>query len=169
MVPRPLLRAGIVLTVLTVLVVLTGCRTAGVPPGSAPGRQTPLSFLEKREPAVSWQPGTLLQADFDGDGVKDYALGGIQGESLYVVGIVRGPLSDATPHWTLEFGTDEGDQGSLCSIQAAMTLEDLDESVIEESGGKLQGSKGINLHDDRCDAFHIHWSPRDQRFEWWRL
>ncbi len=169
MIPRPLLRSGIVLIALTALVGLTGCRTAGVPPGSAPSRQTPLPLLQKLEPGVAWQPDTLLQADFDGDGVEDYALGGIKGESLYVVGIVRGPLGDGRRVWTLEFATDEGDQASLCSLQAAMALEDLDESVIEESGGKLKTSKGINLHDDRCDAFHIYWSPKDRRFDWWRL
>ncbi|HVR99710.1 MAG TPA: hypothetical protein VMW27_24005 [Thermoanaerobaculia bacterium] len=141
----------------------------GPPATSAPGRATAQSLLQKFEPGVTWKTGTLLEADFDGDSVKDYALGGIKEGDRYVVGIVRGPLGDSARHWTLEFGADEGDQESLCSLQAAMSLENLDESVIEESGGKLQGSKGINLHDDRCDAFHIHWSPKDQRFEWWRL
>jgi hypothetical protein len=34
--------------------------------------------------------------------------------------------------------------------------------------GRADGM-GINLHDDKCDAFHIFWNPEKKKFEWWRL
>src|SRR5262249_27447609 len=86
---------------------------------------TPLSLLRSFESKVTWNPQTLLKADFDYDGVDDYALGGKTGDR-YVVGILKGPLSEKSQHWTLTFSADPGSQGALCSVVSAeIELEQL--------------------------------------------
>jgi hypothetical protein len=93
-------------------------------------------------------------------------VGGTQGE-LFVVGIVRGPLAPDARHFRMTFRVLEGDQNSLCSASAKLDVEDLDTS----DGGDdvAPNAKGIALHDDRCDAFHIYWNISTKRFTWWRL
>ena len=49
-------------------------------------------------------------------------------------------------------------------------LEPLDSAA--RAGERKVASKpgvGLNLHDDRCDAFHIYWDPERKTFDWWRL
>ena len=79
---------------------------------------TALSVLRSLEPKVTWNSQTVLQADFDCDGLDDYALGGRTGDR-YVVGVVQGPLTQRSKHWTLVFSADPGSQGSLCSVVTA--------------------------------------------------
>ncbi|HYG65302.1 MAG TPA: hypothetical protein VEL74_22160 [Thermoanaerobaculia bacterium] len=153
--------------VLTVLA--TGCRTAGVPApeGAPPGMETTApALLATREPEVAWRTKSLVKADLDGDGKEDYALGGVKGDR-YVLGIVQGPPGSGSRHWTLDFGVAEEDQESLCSLQAQLAVEDLDRKGSE--GEMAANAKGLRLHDDRCDAFHIFWNTREKRYEWWRL
>lgn len=145
---------------------LLGC--AGMRPPSSP--ETPprppakgmaaLDLLRQREPDTQWDSASLVEADLDQDGTEDYALTGIRG-NLLVVGIVHGPAGDSCRHWTLEFPWD-GTQDALCSREAKIDFE-----KIEEEGSPAK--PGINLHDDKCDAFHIFWDPERQIYDWWRL
>lgn len=148
---------------------LLGC--AGTrPPGPHPGKPAPppakdlsaLDVLEQREPDTEWDSRSLLKADLDQDGKEDYALAGIRG-NRFIVGIVQGPVGKSCRHWTLEFPWDEGTQDSLCSREAKIELEQ-----VEEEEGQ-PGRPGINLHDDLCDSFHIYWDPEQQKYDWWRL
>lgn len=70
-----------------------------------------LNLLRTREPKVVWNAGSLLKADFDYDGIDDYALGG-KTSLGYVVGVVKAPISAQSKHWTLRFSAGPGDQGS---------------------------------------------------------
>ena len=144
---------------------LIGC--AGMRPPSTPETPPPpakrtaaLDILRQREPRTDWDPSSLLEADLDQDGKDDYVLTGIRGDR-FVVGIVHGPAGDSCRHWILEFPWD-GTQDALCSREARIQLE-----RIEEEGSPAR--PGINLHDDKCDAFHIFWDPEQQAYDWWRL
>ena len=122
-----------------------------------PAQTTALNLLQTREPRMVWNARTLLKADFDYDGVDDYALGA-KSASRYVVGIVKGPISEQSKHWTLGFSADPGDQGALCSVStAAIRLERLDPDEVEETSKLPKNSRGINLFDDACDSFYIFW------------
>jgi len=146
---------------------LIGC--AGAPRPSTPvptippsGPRTALDLLRQREPGTEWDSASLVHGDLDQDGADDFALSGIHGDR-FVVGIVQGPVGPASRHWTLEFPWD-GTQDALCSRQAKIELEE-----VEEEGGPARHALGINLHDDRCDAFHISWDADKKTYDWWRL
>lgn len=142
---------------------LLGCTGTRSGPETAPPpakRLSALDVLRQREPETEWDAASLVKADLDQDGTEDYALAGIRGDR-FVVGIVHGPAGDSCLHWTLEFLWD-GSQDALCSREARIQFE-----IVEEGG---QPSRpGINLHDARCDAFHIFWDPEQQAYDWWRL
>lgn len=156
---RPLLAVSLVLAVLSA----AGCRTTGVP---TTGTTSAPALLAAREPGVKWNAKSLVQADLDGDGKADSALGGMKGDR-YVLGIVQGPPAAGSRHWTLDFGVAEEDQESLCSLQVKLSVEELDRSAGD--GDMAAKAKGLRLHDDRCDAFHIYWNTREKRYDWWRL
>lgn len=141
---------------------LLGCAGTRTSPETAPAakRLTALDVLRQRKPDTEWDAASLLKADLDQDGTDDYAVAGIRGD-LFVVGIVHGPLGDSCRHWLLELPWD-GTQDALCSREARIELE-----KIEEEGSPAR--PGINLHDDKCDAFHIFWDPEQQAYDWWRL
>lgn len=141
---------------------LLGCAGTRTGPETPPTakRVTALDVLRQREADTEWDPASLLEADLDQDGEDDYALTGIRGDR-FVVGIVHGPAGGSCRHFTLEFPWD-GTQDALCSRKARIELE-----KIEEEGSPAK--PGINLHDDKCDAFHIFWDPEQQAYDWWRL
>ena len=141
---------------------LLGCAGTRTAPETPPAgkRLTALDVLRQREPDTEWDPASLLEADLDQDGKDDYALAGIRGDR-FVVGIVHGPAGDSCRHWTLAFPWD-GTQDALCSRKARIAVE-----KVEEEGSPAR--PGINLHDDKCDAFHIFWDPEQQAYDWWRL
>ena len=138
---------------------LAGCATWGE-------RGSAVRELELREPTVAWQAGSLVRGDLDGDGAGDYALTGRKGE-LFVVGILQGPPAKPGRHWTLEFPIGGDDQDALCSPAARLRLEEL-EGVPPEATPPA-GNRGLALHDERCDAFHIYWDPAKKSFDYWRL
>jgi hypothetical protein len=123
--------------------------------------------LEREASGVAWDPATLLEADFTYDGVADLALGGRRGGG-YVVGIVAGPPGAARA-WVLEFPVAEGTQGGLCSPRVRLLVEEVTEEAFEGADRLPRGSRGLALHDDLCDAFHLYWDPQQKRFAWWRL
>jgi hypothetical protein len=154
-----------------VLVAACGCAESRVPrtaSGGRPGAPSALSVLHARDAQASWDAQSQISADLDQDGVADYALRGLRKDRV-VVGIVEGPLAAKSRAWVLDFPWGKGTQDSLCSAQTKIELEDLDESATAGAKAAARKGKGISLYDDRCDAFHIYWSPEDQKFEWWRL
>jgi hypothetical protein len=146
-------------SLLLLLALCVGC-------GGLRSPRTALDAARQHDPAVQWNPQSLLEADLDQDGRADYALTGLR-KDHFVVGVVRGPVVPGTPVWTLEFPLKGGGEDALCSPDAKITIEPLgDEEKARRAGGQ---GMGINLHDDKCDAFHIFWNPEKKKFEWWRL
>ena len=97
----------------------------------------------------------------------DYAALG-RGKDHFVVGIVHGPVNAGKGGvWTLDFPWDGGED-ALCAKRAKIELESLEENEGPEEDQPHSG-QGLNLSDDRCDAFHIYWNPRKKQFDWWRL
>ncbi len=128
--------------------------------------RTALDVVRQKDPAVQWNAQSLLEADLDQDGRPDFALLGTRKDRV-VVGIVHGPFAAGTPVWTLEFPSKGGGEEALCSPDAKIAVEPLgDEAKPRRGGGQ---GVGLNLHDDKCDAFHIFWNPEKKKFEWWRL
>jgi hypothetical protein len=160
---------GYMKTILTVMSLLALCGTPVLAQRATASRVTAWSVLKLREPEVVWIPRSLLKADFDYDGVADYALGGRKG-GLYVLGAVKGSISSKSKHWTLEFSQDAGDQGGLCSVAGArIRVERLSADEVEGARELPRTSRGINLYDDECDSFHIYYDRMAERFVWWRL
>ena len=151
--------------------VLGGCLgCAGTRAPSTPNAAVPiaaLDLLRQRDPATRWDRGSLLTADLDQDGTDDFAALG-RGQDHFVVGIVHGPVSPSKDGvWTLDFPWDGGED-ALCAERAKLALESLEENEGPEEDQPHTG-QGLNLSDDRCDAFHIYWNPGKRTFDWWRL
>jgi hypothetical protein len=131
-------------------------------------QSSPVDLLKSREAKVRWIANTLLNGDFDYDGIGDHAVLGRKGP-LAVVGIVKGPVNAETAHWTLEFAEGQA-QDSLCSVASArIRVERLNPEEVAGTGQLPVTSRGINLFDDSCDSFHIYWDSKAKRFSWWRL
>jgi len=160
-------------TILLTLILCFGAACAGSRP-KAPRTpsvepRTALEVLRLRQPNTEWSSQSLLQGDLDQNGNPDYAATGIHNDR-FVVGIVEGPISSRSRTWFLDFPWKGGGEGALCSDKAKMTLEPLDPAT--KAGERKVARKaglGLNLHDDRCDAFHIYWDPERKTFDWWRL
>lgn len=150
---------------LLLVLALVCAACAGAPSSRHP--RTALDVLRQRYPAVQWNGKNLVEADLDHDGAPDYALTGISKDRV-VVGIVRGPVTAEAPVWTLEFPWSGGGEDALCSRDAKIAAEPLGDEAESRTGHAAKGT-GLNLHDDRCDAFHIFWNPQKKKFEWWRL
>lgn len=140
-----------------------------------------LNVLNRKEPDVKWNAKSLIQGDFDYDGVTDYALRGRKKE-FFVLGIVKGALTGKSAHWTLEFGADAGNQDALCAVESAViTVEILDRGYAEFAADYLENdfvkmikslpkkSRGINIADGQCDSFHVLWDKKARQFTWWRI
>ena len=141
------------------LIGLAGC--AGMSRPSGP--RTAADLLRQQEPDTKWDAKSLVHGDFDLDGIEDSALAGIKGD-LFIVGIVKGPAGPSSKHSILKFPWGDGDQGSLCSSKAKITLE-----TMSEDDPPSRKGLGINLHDEECDAFHIYWDAEIRDYSWWRL
>jgi hypothetical protein len=131
--------------------------------------RTALEVLRLRQPNTEWDSKTVLQGDLVQNGNPDYAATGLRKDRV-VVGIVEGPITARSRTWFLDFPWKGGGEGSLCSEKAKMTVEPLDAAT--KAGARKAANKpgvGLNLHDDRCDAFHIYWDPERKTFDWWRL
>lgn len=142
------------------LIGLIGC--AGAPRPAGP--HTALDLLRQREPDTDWDAKSLIHGDFDQDGAEDFALTGIKGGDLFIVGIVKGPVGPSSRHSILKFTWGDGDQDSLCSKEAKIEPETF---TADDPPGRK--GLGIDLHDDQCDAFHIYWDPGQNDYDWWRL
>lgn len=126
--------------------------------------RTALDAVRQHSPAVEWNAPSLIEADLDQDGKADFAITGLSKDRV-VVGIVRGPVAAGTPVSTLEFSWNGGED-DLCSRDVKIAVEPLSDEAKIRTG---RDGMGINLHDDKCDAFHIFWNPGKKKFEWWRL
>jgi len=144
-------------SILLLLAICVGC-------GGLRSPRTALDAARQHDPAVQWNAQSVLEADLDQDGRADYALTGTRKDRV-VVGVVRGPVVPGTPVWTLEFPVKGGGEDALCSTDARITIEPLGDEAKTRGGEGV----GINLHDDKCDAFHIFWNPETKKLEWWRL
>jgi hypothetical protein len=142
------------------LIGLIGCAGTARPAGP----RTAVDLLRQTEADTVWDANSVLHGDFDQDGVEDSALAGIKGGDLFVVGIVKGPVGPSSRHSMLKFPWGDGDEGSLCSKNAKISVE-----TIKEDDPPGRKGVGINLHDDQCDAFHIYWDPGQKDYDWWRL
>ncbi|HEX4965317.1 MAG TPA: hypothetical protein VF173_31195 [Thermoanaerobaculia bacterium] len=144
-------------------------RTAKTPPARSAEPQSALEVLRLRQPNTQWNGKSLLQGDLTQNGSTDFAVTGL-GKDRVVVGIVEGPLSSHSRTWFLDFPWKGGGENALCSDKAKMTLEPLDPATRagERKAANRRGV-GLNLHDDRCDAFHIYWDAERKTFDWWRL
>jgi len=159
------------------LVILILCGTSAL----AQEAVTALSLLTQKNPTVKWNARSQIKGDFDYDGIPDYAVRGIRG-AKFVVGIVKGPITRKSNYWTLEFGEDAADQGSLCSVKSAViTVDDIDKDYVEfaseyleaDYAARLKGlpknSKGITVADGMCDSFHLFWDKKVKEFTFWRV
>ena len=155
-------------SLLPVLILCVGCAGALSTRSAARGPRTAADILQRHSPGVEWNAASLLEADFDQDGVKDYAIRGTTKDRV-VVGIVRGPIVAGSPVSALEFPWSGGGEDALCSRDAKIALEPLGDESKTLAGHPNARGTGINLHDDKCDAFHIFWNPEKKKFEWWRL
>lgn len=163
-------------TILLASILLLACACAESPaPHTAPGKPTALSVLQRQDRKAAWNEASQVVADLNRDGVDDVALRGLRKDRV-VVGIVAGPVTATSRAWVLAFPWGKGTQDSLCSQEAKIEAEDLDDSATagaqpartSKRPKGVQG-KGISLYDDRCDAFHLYWSPEGKKFDWWRL
>lgn len=150
------------LLLLVAVASLIGCAGAR-PPASTGKVRSALDLLRIREPDTQWDSASLLKGDLDQDGTDDYALSGLRGD-IFVVGIVQGPASSSSRHWSLKFPMEGGTDEALCSRKARIKLEE-----IEKEGSMARPGVGINLHDDQCDSFHIFWDVEQKTYDWWRL
>ncbi|HEX6900506.1 MAG TPA: hypothetical protein VF789_12355 [Thermoanaerobaculia bacterium] len=158
--------AGRTLVLILSLCGCMACTGARDPKTPASEPRTALEMLRDRASGVQWDAASQRKADFDQDGQQDAAFLGFRKDKA-VVGIVQGPMTSRRRISLLEFDRGGGGQDDLCSEKVGIDLERLEELESPEEV-PVKGI-GVNLHDDRCDAFHIYWDPVNRRFDWWRL
>lgn len=162
----PLVRSPAIPLLLVVLCLLAACAGREPEPRTGASPRSALEVLKLKEPGTQWDARSRIQGDLDLDGTPDYAFAGTRGDR-FVVGIVQGPLKADSRAWTLDFPWD-GEEDALCSKNAKITLEPLEENEGPKPEHPKKGL-GINLQDGECDAFHIYWNPKLKDFEYWRL
>jgi hypothetical protein len=150
--------------------------------------RTPSQLLATWERRVHWTT-RALEADLTWDGVEDAAVLGTV-ETAVVVGIIEGPVSESSRHWTLVFPIASDLQDGICGAPEAVefSVEDATLPSLEEfgcHGGKPEpmcerlnvlkdrlesasrkGAKGIRLTGGDCDAFHIFFDGANVQY--WR-
>jgi hypothetical protein len=129
-----------------------------------------VTALESLEPNGIWDKEHVLKADFDDDGVEDYALWGVMNREV-VVSVIKGPLAEPPRHWLMRFAVDKArkEKGALCSAKVKINLTAPSLDVVQ--GKDIQvppNTRGIKL-DDGCDPYYIDWTQQRQRFEAYRL
>lgn len=131
----------------------------------AQSKLSALQLLNDREPQTQWNSRSLIKGDFDYDDVTDYALAGKR-DGKFVVGIVKGTLKRESKHWTLDFSEDASSQNALCSVADARISPEKFTSGedLAELKNLPTKSRGINLSDEKCDAFHIYYSKGKEQF-----
>ena len=145
-------------------------------------------LLAQRVPEAEWSADTHAAADLDGDGADETVLVGRVGGDIWI-GIVTGPLGDASRRWTMRFPVGEKRQDAVCDARVTLGPEALalpyeqlgcrasstDDRCrdLRERSERLKvlatrNARGIALDDGRCNPFHIYWDTAEERFKWWR-
>lgn len=126
---------------------------------------TPLSIFKTQFPYVKWS--TTKEADFNCDGVVDYAQFGRTSSSI-VVGILIAPLTYTSKPQTLEFPIDADTQNSLSGSDIRFKIESFNFKETQIESAKATTCKGLYLDDGMTDKIHIFWEGSQKSFLWWR-
>lgn len=120
---------------------------------------------------TKWDRATLVSGDFNGDGLRDWAMVGHKGSGLELAVRIAGGKAGKARTQRLAFGIGESTQAAIC--EAPATLE-VDEQVCNPMGKALPGCRpskvanSLNLKGGDCDSVHLYWSGDTKRMEWWR-
>lgn len=133
-----------------------------------------IEYFQKKYPTVKWDKASIKKADFNCDGVPDFALLGSKNDQV-VVSVGFGPLKKNSNVFIHYLQIGKHSQDSLCRLPAQLSVEDQDFTPSEYIGAPLLGfqrsrfCKGINVSDGACDSFHYFWNHDLRSLQWWRL
>ena len=118
-------------------------------------------------PRVTWQPKSLVTADFTCRGPKQQAILGTNTEEIVIAVFLNGANK---PPEVLRYSANVRE-----AADAILSIEDSDFDPLTDLGYALPGfrrsksCKGLNLSDGRIDSAHIYWNHDAQRFDDWSL
>jgi hypothetical protein len=140
---------------------------------AADGRSLAAAQFEKSKPGVRWDRATLVDGDFNGDGSRDYAMVGYQGERSIVLAVRASSGPDRTYRNDFQaFGIGPSIQAAICGAPAVLEVEQQFCRPMDEDLPGCKPSKAANsltLRGGDCDAIHLFWNHKNNRLEWWRL
>jgi len=145
----------------------TVCWLAAAGPALA---QAPADFRQAA-PAVQWEPGTTVRADFNGDGRTDLALLGAQdGDVVLGIGTRQAGRAGLRVQ-LLRFRVHADAHDGVCTrpvtLQRAKPVCTLDNGPLDGCDAR-RSRAGLRLSDDRCDAIHLYWNFQTGQMAWWR-
>jgi hypothetical protein len=132
--------------------------------------QRALVVLTEYQPGINWDPATVLSADFDQDGIDDFAFSGTQ-DGNFVVGIVSNSLENKPKHWVFVFSivSPSRNINQICAQRAKIRTRS---PVLLGSDKRMWDiparSRAISL-DDGCDPIDITWDQDKKKFELLRI
>lgn len=116
-------------------------------------------------PDVTWQPKSVVTADFTCQGRAQHAILGLDPKDIVIAVFING-LGSAP-----EVIRDRARSREFAKIR----VESLDYDPKPILGDDLPGfqrsktCKGLNLYDDMVDSLHLYWNRLTKRFDGWSL
>lgn len=129
------------------------------------------SAISAARPGTKWDRTTLVSGDFNGDGLRDWAMVGYQGSGLELAIRVSGGKTGKTRTQLLAFGIGASMQAAICEAPAKLQVDlqfcnPMDDALPGCRPSKLANS--LSLSGGDCDSIHLYWNSDAKRMEWWR-
>ena len=134
--------------------------------------QIAVRSMMSMKPGTAWDTSTLVSGDFNGDGLRDWAMVGYRGSKIEL-GVrvsARRPARIRTQF--LVFGIGSELQAAICEPPAKLQVDEQFCSPMDEALPGCKPTKhanSLNLSGGDCDPIHLYWNSETRKMDWWRL
>jgi hypothetical protein len=137
---------------------------------ATPNGLSPMDAAQHFRPDVSWRAGSVLTADVDCDGRKDYVLLGAAAHEV-VVALFRAGLGKAPDTVAFPIARFEPSFLRLDLERLDVTDAQFKEMLGERPEGYVRSSRcfGLSLGDGERDSVHLYWYKARREFGAWSL
>ncbi len=133
-----------------------------------------LAKIHRSLPDIQWNSETVHAADFDGDGVTDIAVVGVDEKHAVVAIALR--RSDGYDVSHIRFSTRGSiEQFASCGVPVELTSRSRHKSLVEDLGWFPDGYETclecmeIVVANSGCDPIVLYWNHSKETIGWWRF